>query len=261
MKKYIFNRDEFTWAEEFYEINTLKNILKCLERSIFIRQIYPYEVFYRENETISYEDFFYKYSAKEITYEDIIKKIDAFIKNIISKHESHIHLISHYEKSGFYEKKITPYILWEYEKSLHKQSKNPVERISHFYTPMELYNSIEHIYPQNPTADYWKQRFNYGHYNKRFRNSLGNLLILSAPKNEKLANRPFPEKCCNKDNNIGYQFGSYSEMEVARNSDWTSKTILERGIKLLQFINQKWSLDIKKKDFKKILGFDIPLKK
>ena len=85
--------------------------------------------------------------------------------------------------------------------------------------------------------------------------------MLSAPKNEKLANRPFPEKCCNKDNNVGYQFGSYSEMEVARNSDWTSKTILDRGVKILQFINQKWSLDIKKKDFKKILGLDIPTKK
>ena len=130
------------------------------------------------------------------------------------------------------------------KKPLYLDAKQPIEkRVNDLISRMTIDEKINQM------------------YNKRFRNSLGNLLILSAPKNEKLANRPFPEKCSNKENNIGYQFGSYSEMEVARNSDWTSKTILERGIKLLQFINQKWSLDIKKKDFKKILGFDIPLKK
>lgn len=51
-------------------------------------------------------------------------------------------------------------------------------------------------YPQRATADDWKKRF--GHLDARQkeirRNSLGNLVALSRPKNAALSNRSFPDK-------------------------------------------------------------------
>ena len=239
--------------------NSIKNFLKVLERYLFVRVLYPYEVFYAESEKISIEEFFYKYSTNEIQLSDIKDKLESYINKIVDNKVNQMKLIDCYARGGFYSKSATPYILWEYEKDLQKQSKNGETKIQKFKTINELYTSIEHIYPKDPTCVYWKDRFRFGRKNAKLRNSIGNLLMVSQPKNGKLANRPFPEKCKNPDNNVGYAYGCYSEMEVAQNTDWTHREILDRGIKLINFIKRRWNIKLDKKSYVSFLGLsEIP---
>ena len=237
-------------------INTIKSFLKILEKYLFIRILFPYEVFYLEAEKISIEEFFYKYVTGELTVIDVKDKIDSYIHKILDGKTNQLKLIDHYARGGFYNKTATPYILWEYEKDLQKQSKNGESKIQKFKTIQEIYNSIEHIYPKEVTNNYWKERFKFGRKNTKVRNSIGNLLMVSQPKNSKLANKPFPEKCRNSNNNVGYAFGCYSEMEVAQNSDWTIVEIRERGIKIINFMKRRWDIKIDKKSYITFLGLE-----
>ena len=87
-------------------------------------------------------------------------------------------------------------------------------------------------------------------------NSLGNLLLLSRKKNSTLQNFDFERKKClkNKDGkDIGYYNGSYSEIEVSKQTEWTPEQIKERGLLMLQFMEDRWKFkfsdwDIKKED-------------
>ncbi len=77
------------------------------------------------------------------------------------------------------------------------------------------------------------------------RHSLGNLLPLSKPKNSSLSNKPFPEKVDGKQHPaVGYRYGCYAENEVSQQKDWTPQNILDRGIKLLEFMDSRWGIKI-----------------
>ena len=82
-------------------------------------------------------------------------------------------------------------------------------------------------------------------------------MLVSQAKNDKLANKSFPEKKENCDNVVGYKYGSYSEIELCKNEDWGANEILRRGEKLLLFINERWGFNIRKQDFAKILRLDF----
>ena len=43
---------------------------------------------------------------------------------------------------------------------------------------------------------------------------------------------------------IGYQNGSYSEIEVAKLADWTPQTVLERGLEMLAFMETRWAISL-----------------
>ena len=43
---------------------------------------------------------------------------------------------------------------------------------------------------------------------------------------------------------MGYRYGSYSENEVTQYKDWTAKEILERGLKLLSFMKERWNISL-----------------
>ena len=147
------------------------------------------------------------------------------------------------DKDGFYSWSGLRYFLYEYE--LYLQDKaNPKVRWEDF-SKRTKEDTIEHIYPQSATDMYWKDRF--GHLKpteKRvYLNSLGNLLLLSRSKNSKLQNYDFEKKKCltNKDGkDIGYYNGSYSEIEVSKQNEWTTETIKERGLSMLQFMEERW---------------------
>jgi Protein of unknown function (DUF1524) len=91
------------------------------------------------------------------------------------------------------------------------------------------------------------------------RNSLGNLLPLSKPKNSSLSNRPFPKKVDGKgDPVVGYRYGCYAENEVASYAEWTPKMILRRGLTLLSFMEKRWILDFGDEKQKKLMfGLDF----
>jgi hypothetical protein len=123
---------------------------------------------------------------------------------------------------------------------------------------------VEHIYPQRARNIYWSDRFGTYAANERraLRNSLGNLLALSIPKNASLGNKPFPEKVGDANSTTGYRFGSYSENEVATKVDWNPHEIAERGIQMLTFLEQRWQLAIGDRNQKlKALGLQFLLKR
>ena len=42
----------------------------------------------------------------------------------------------------------------------------------------------------------------------------------------------------------GYSNGSYSELEVSANDEWTPDQIKQRGIRLLDFMERRWGLSL-----------------
>ncbi len=105
--------------------------------------------------------------------------------------------------------------------------------------------TIEHIYPQNPTQEYWMEKKLAPHGNAKrlansYKNSLGNLLLLSQSKNATLQNYAFPEK------RKLYREGSFSENEVAeRYRTWGPNQIVKRGVSLLKFAEERWEFSFK----------------
>lgn len=151
-------------------------------------------------------------------------------------------------RSGFYQWRAIKYLLFEYEKSIQSKSKSKKDKInwSEYSQEINDYDSVEHIYPQNPKAECWQ--FDYSNYNAKERkalsNSLGNLLALSKQKNSSLQNDCFVKKIEKSESYVGYRYGSYSENEVAKQNSWTPDDIYTRGLKLLNFIEQRWELDL-----------------
>ena len=123
--------------------------------------------------------------------------------------------------------------------------------------------SIEHIYPQTPTHKYWKQ--NFKEYKKTFQpffqGTLGNLLPLSQSINSSLQNDCFEDKRTAKYNDRkeklrqGYSDGSHSEIEVSGYNIWNPETILDRGNKLLEFMEKRWDLKFEDDEAKAELLF------
>jgi uncharacterized protein DUF1524 len=103
----------------------------------------------------------------------------------------------------------------------------------------------------------WKEHFS-GFSSKQSSylcHSLGNLLPLSTKKNSSLQNDCFDDKKKQKNGSVGYYNGSYSENKVALRKDWTPESILDRGLKLLEFLEIRWKVKIGDREAKKELLF------
>ena len=164
---------------------------------------------------------------------------------------------------GYYGWRSVRYFLFEYELSLQNKSRSDRTKIDWMVFSKEEYQSdyvsVEHIYPQRARAPYWVERFGHLTANQRrqYRNSLGNLLALSIPKNSSLSNKPFSEKVGAPDSTVGYRFGSFSENEVATSVHWTPEEIAERGVRMLTFMESRWRLNIGDRAQKlRALGFN-----
>ena len=150
---------------------------------------------------------------------------------------------------GYYDWPGLRYFLYDYELELLSSSRQKkVDWADLFKTPKDKI-SIEHIYPQSETAA-WKPAFKGIRKREReaYRNSLGNLLLLSSAINSSLQNDAFAEKKKPKRNRDGsklrngYADGSHSEIEVSRYEDWGPDEIRERGIRLLRFMEKRWNI-------------------
>jgi len=152
-----------------------------------------------------------------------------------------------FKSTGFYEWIGIRYFLYEYDLNFRDSSKSKRIKIdwAQFNLESEDYITIEHIYPQTANTECWKENFNsYSNPQKKLMlNSLGNLLPLSKPKNSSLQNKCFAEKVDNS-KKVGYRYGSYSENEVSKEETWTPNHIFERGIKLLEFMESRWQINL-----------------
>ncbi len=86
---------------------------------------------------------------------------------------------------------------------------------------------------------------------------MGNLLALSRSRNSRFSNRSFAKKCADGTNLQGYYNGSYSEIQVAQSTDWTPRSILGRGVEMLDFLESRWGKSLGTREDKlKLLNLD-----
>lgn len=239
--------------------------LKGMERFIFLH--------YRLNGYLgTYKNsFFYNlahdfYDGK-VDFETVLKEVNtidylsdnnvATMSGIFTKFDR---LFKNYE--GFYSWASIRYVLYEYERYL------MTDKASVRLLPTDIFKkdekdhySIEHIYPQSPKDNYWTSRFDsYSDVEKkRLTNTIGNLLPLSMSINSSLQNYSFDEKKSRKPR--GYFDGSHNEIEVGRCEEWTSKEILERGLRIISFMEKEWNFTIPNlADRKRTLGLEFMIK-
>lgn len=164
-------------------------------------------------------------------------------------------------RGGYYGWKGIKYFMFEYEQSLFIKTKTNREKLIWDEFIKEDYETdfrtVEHIYPQKVTDEYWKKLFKEYTVRERnlLKNSIGNLIPLSRAKNASLQNKSFTEKKGSESNKAGYSYDCYSEIEISKLDDWTPHEILSRGLKLLEFMEKRWDISFDTKEHKiKILG-------
>jgi hypothetical protein len=196
--------------------------------------------------------------VEDISIDDVIKSINKLVDEYYDP-EDFIGLIKEKFKigrDGFYHWEGLKYFLYEHEAFLKKKWKHSIEKLDWDKLINQGKNNvtIEHICPQTPSENYWKERFDkYDAQEMSYlTHSLGNLVPLSRAKNSSLQNDSFPLKK-NNGNGVGYYNGSVSENEVAQNEGWTANDILLRGLELLKFMEIRWRLPLKDENFKKKL--------
>ena len=156
------------------------------------------------------------------------------------------------KRDGFYSWGALRYFLYIYDTSKAETPAEQIDPINYFSQDPKDHYSIEHIFPQKPTDQYWVDNFGeLSDGEKRLlAGSLGNLLPLSTRINSRLQNNSFDKK-----KNDRYANGSKSEMEVARIDRWTPEAIMNRGLGLLNFMEKEFDFKFPHDLYrKKLLG-------
>jgi hypothetical protein len=227
-------------------------IFKSIERFIFL-------VFRLENARANYGSSEFNTAARgiergEININDIENQLESRLSFLFDDDGAirtngfyNLLLKKFKNESGFYGWHALRYFLYEYELSLYSQSRQKkVEWDDLLKTPEDKV-SVEHIFPQTETK-YWTQKFASvrNKYRGNYQGSLGNLLLLSSAINSSLQNDTFEEKKQPKYNPLkqkirnGYADGSHSEIEVSQFPSWGPQQVKERGVKLLDFMANRW---------------------
>lgn len=246
------------------EIKLLR-FLSTLEHLLFsIKLLHsPYE-YSRQN--FVFVELAFKVNHDKIDLDKAIQELNRIKHDFVDQKILVNHLTNQIKYNGFYHWRNIRYFLYEYEESLRLSSKNSRNKLywDKWLENPNDYDSVEHIYPQNPRHEYWISRFKKYNDKERtiLRHTIGNLVPVSKPKNSSLKNKPFPDKVGDDKNCIGYKYGSYSEIELTNNIDWTAKEILIRSVKLIKFINKRWKINFgNTEDIVKILKLEFVLSK
>lgn len=166
----------------------------------------------------------------------------------LGRFENHINELFQ-KNEGYYSWNGLRYFLYEYELHLQKQANNN-QKISWIdFNKRKKEDTIEHVYPQTATESCWQLAFKDVRKKDRkiLLHSLGNLVLLAKSKNSSLQNRCFDFKKRHPQESTedqGFYNGSYSEIQVASYTNWTAIEIIERGRKMLKFMQYRWSFDI-----------------
>lgn len=166
------------------------------------------------------------------------------------------------KENGFYGWGGLNYLLYEYE--MHLTDGTGVPKIEWEDLAHGKKDTIEHILPQSLKYQYWQERFGTSsevseEQRKWLTHSLGNLLPLNKSFNSSFSDHPFPQKKSGEGqmNGRGYYNGSHSEIEVSKCDDWTKDSILERGRKLLVFLQQRWNIKFTPEQVDALLGISL----
>ena len=225
----------------------LVELLMAVEAYIFL-------IFYvsnRRSNTGSYH-FSTKASAiykSNVSVADIIKDIKYWIyggesPGYFDPESFYSYLKDHFigeDSLGYADWRWLRYFLYEYEVTL-----NNNKDVDHIW---KAYKTIDHVLPVSLPADYINTHFKQytleqvGYLTK----SLGNLVLTASKRITSY--QTFEEK------KHGYEMGSNSEREITSHDVWDSQLILKRGLMLLTFMEQRWSISLGNEDQKKRLLF------
>jgi Protein of unknown function DUF262/Protein of unknown function (DUF1524) len=235
--------------------------LTLLEKLKFLRTISPY---IRDLEQMDPIRLGIELATGRATPGDAVKALTDHLDEALQKVRFGSVFANWTKGYGYYGWKGIKYFMFEYEQELLAKSRTNREKLiwdefirEDFETD---YRTVEHIYPQKVVDDCWKKPFARYLVKERniLKNSIGNLVPLSKPKNSSLQNKCFVEKKGSASNKVGYAYGCYSEIEVSQAVDWTPKEILTRGIRLLEFMERRWGFHLgTKQDKIKALGLQF----
>lgn len=228
-------------------IDARVDLLKTVERFIFFITLVRHQ-YYMDIDGFIFLELSSKLSKKELTPLKVIEELEGKVDKT-RKDKQVLNLIKDlFKKSGFYKWRGIKYFLYEYDLSLKKQSKTHREKIvwDDYIEDKRDHHTVEHIYPQRPRKQCWIDEYNKFSSKEKstLRHSIGNLVPLSRAKNSSFQNNCFSDKLGSETNKVGFKYGSYSENEIACNTAWTAKNILERGIKLLLFMEERWGVNL-----------------
>jgi hypothetical protein len=201
--------------------------------------------------------------TNNMSMHSVIATIDSWINSYYDPQRFMAYIVEKYELGlgGFFKWDGLRYFLYEHDQWLTARGKQSANKLAWSERKASKSDNItiEHIFPQTPDNTYWLQRFE--HLDKEqttlLANSLGNLVPLSRAKNSSLQNDGFDDKK-NNGNGVGYYNGSASENEIAQYSEWVPDTVLARGLSLLNFMEQRWGINLGDEQFKtKLLHLDF----
>ena len=241
--------------------------LKKIERFIFLHfRLVNYQSTYKNS---FFWNLAHKFYINEVSLDEVneeLDKIDYLSDNKVANMNAILNNINRLFKNykGYYSWPAKTYFLYEYEVYLmNNQANQKIYPENLFKKDEKDKVSIEHIYPQTDTNEYWVERFgNYTDTQRKYLNgSLGNLLPLSLSINVKLQNYSFDDKKHGLDRTRGYENGSHSEMQVAKCLEWTPEEILNRGLTMISFMEKRYDFIIPNKAERiKMLGLDFMIK-
>ncbi|MEX2216979.1 MAG: DUF262 domain-containing protein [Phycisphaeraceae bacterium] len=115
--------------------------------------------------------------------------------------------------------------------------------------------SIEHVFPKLALhRESWQKDF--GNYSKdkqrKLCSTIGNLLLESRDRRSSRREDESADKHSFGAKRRYYEEGTASERELAKHSNWRRQEILERGIKLFEFMSSRWDVPLAL-DFRKQL--------
>ena len=183
------------------------------------------------------------------------QSLDGAIGEIHSWNRNHFGLGRAIEESesrfrwnkGFYSWAWLRFLLYEFEQHV---------RVTEFNTEIskldwdsftakqgEDFTTVEHIFPGKPRTGEWPafEGLEEDHAH-RLRQSLGNLLPLSRSRNSHLSNARFSVKRGDDGLKNGYSTGCFSELDVARQGDWSPQCVVDRGLRMIEFIEERWGV-------------------
>lgn len=246
-------------------INERADVLELIEQLQFIHAISPY---ISGVESIDFMQEAISYIGGKINIFNLKEKLEKYRNEIVSKVKFDQVFSAWGKGKGYFGWKGARYFLFEYEMELKAKSKTKREKLCWEEFMKEDfahdYYTIEHIYPQKVTFECWKTPFKEYSVKQRniLKNSIGNLVPLSKPKNSSLRNNCFDKKKGDSSNKVGYKYGCYSEIEIAQEDQWTAREILFRGIRLLEFMERRWGIPFGDNKAKiKALGLEFVLTK
>ena len=228
-------------SKQSSEVSDEKKIecIKKIERYNFLHfRLGTYQSTWRRSAFLNYarDLYFGNISVEEIIEQ--ITKIDYLSSNNVVATTGPIEKFERlFKRDGYYSWPSLRYFLYIYDTSKAEITAEKLDPISYFSQDPKDHYSIEHIFPQKPTENYWLEKFSdcSESEKKYLTGSLGNLLPLSTRINSRLQNYSFDRKKADR-----YQHGTRSEVEVSDVDAWTPEAIKERGMRLLNFMEEEF---------------------